>query len=62
MDRQIIVPGTDRKWHVSSILDRRINDHQKVIELDSQSLIEPKEKKFIPSPDFLKCQEERLLS
>jgi len=62
MDRNILAPGPDRKWHVSVKLDRRINDHRDLIELDGHPLFEPQEEIFLPSESCLLWRYERLLA
>ena len=39
LDRRLIAPGPDMRWHVSNLVDKRIPDHQKLLELDGQSVI-----------------------
>ena len=39
LDRGLIAPGPDLKWHVSNILDRRILDHHPLLDLDGQDVI-----------------------
>ena len=61
MDRGILAPGIDRRWHVSQRLDSRNRDHQPIIELDNQPLFEPQEKLFLPRESYLKWRQDRLL-
>lgn len=53
MDRKLIAPGPDYKWHVSQTLDKRIPDNKPLLELDGQSLILPKDKRMWPCQDAL---------
>ena len=39
LDKGLIAPGPDMKWHVSNILDRRILDHRPLLDLDGQDVI-----------------------
>lgn len=39
LDRGLIAPGPDMKWHVSNILDKRIRDHQLLLDLSGQDVI-----------------------
>jgi putative restriction endonuclease len=53
MDRGIIAPGPDLKWHVSKLVDDRISDNHAVIALQKQALILPKDERFWPRADAL---------
>ncbi len=54
MDRNIIAPGPDMKWHVAKMLDIRIADHQPLLELHGKPLLLPGDRKFYPDRDALK--------
>ena len=56
MDRGIISPGPDYKWHVSDIVDSRIADNKFLVELDGKELIMPKLKRFWPREDALEAR------
>lgn len=60
MDRNLIAPGPDYKWHVSASLDRRIPDLRRLCELAGQKLILPKETRFTPKREALEWRRERL--
>ena len=60
MDRNVIAPGPDMKWHVSTMLDVRIADHQPFLELDGKPLLLPKDRKSYPDKDALKLRLDRL--
>lgn len=62
MDRQILAPGADRKWHISPRLDQRVKDHQDLIKLDGMTLFEPNEERFSPNEANLRWRHERLLA
>jgi hypothetical protein len=53
MDRSILVPGPDRKWHISSLIDREPLDHRDLIALEGKTLPEPIEPAFRPAEKFL---------
>lgn len=61
MDRGILVPGVDRRWHVSKRLDSRNRDHRPIIELDNQPLFAPQERVFMPAESYLKWRQDQLL-
>ena len=53
LDKYILAPGPDLKWHVSSMLDKRNRDYQELIELDKKPLLLPANKKYYPRMDAL---------
>lgn len=53
MDRNIIAPGPDLKWHVSKSLDDRIADNEPLVALDGRALLLPKDARFRPDPEAL---------
>jgi putative restriction endonuclease len=60
MNRNLIAPGPDYKWHVSTTLEKRIPDNKPLLELGGQSLILPKEKRMWPREDALRWRVDRL--
>jgi len=60
MDRYLIAPGPDGVWHVSRSFDRRIRDHQPVLDLDGQSILLPRELRFQPKEESLAWRMGRL--
>ncbi len=60
MDKYIIAPGPDLKWHVSTILDDRLADNRPLLELDGKSLILPKEQAYSPKKESLEWRVNRL--
>ena len=60
IDRGILAPGPDLKWHVSKQLDRRNRDFQELIELDKKPVILPRDKRFYPRMDGLEWRINRL--
>lgn len=61
MDRSLIAPGTDSRWHVSPTLDDRLEGQSELIKLDSRSLLLPTESRYRPKESALRWRERRLL-
>ena len=61
MDKPIIAPGPDMKWHVSTALDRRLPDHQKLLEPDGERIILPRDSLWHPKDESLRWRIEQLL-
>lgn len=60
MDRHIIAPGPDRKWHVSRLLDERIQGQDKVLAHVGKPILLPSREQFHPSPAALEWRLEKL--
>ena len=60
MDKNIICPGPDKKWHVSKSIDRRIPDLQIFTDLERLPLILPKEAVYEPKIKSLEWRLSRL--
>jgi putative restriction endonuclease len=60
MDRFLIAPGPDGLWHVSDLFDRRIKDHQPVLDLNSLPILKPAERRFHPKQESLAWRMDRL--
>ncbi len=60
MDRHLIAPGPDLKWHVSRLLDRRITDFARLTSLHGQPLFLPREARFTPKRESLEWRLEQL--
>ena len=60
LDRRLVAPGPDMRWHVSNLLDKRIPDHQKLLELDGQRVIFSG-KRHHPARESLEWRLDRLL-
>ena len=60
MDRHLIAPGPDLKWHVSRVLDRRIPDFARLTSLHGQPLFLPRETRFAPKRESLEWRLEQL--
>jgi putative restriction endonuclease len=60
MDRNLIAPGPDFRWHVSPSLDRRIPDFQALTNLEGQRIFMPHEARFTPKRESLEWRLMRL--
>jgi putative restriction endonuclease len=60
MDKHLIAPGPDLRWHVSKVLDRRISEFQIFTKYDGEPLLKPVESRFIPKEESLHWRLERL--
>jgi putative restriction endonuclease len=63
MDRFLIAPGPDHRWHVSSVLDpRRSSGEAELIALSRKSLLLPQDQAFNPDVDGLKWRLSQLVA
>lgn len=53
MDRNLIAPGPDLKWHVSPALDSRVPDFAQLVSLEGKPLFLPRETRFAPKRESL---------
>ena len=53
MDRFLIAPGPDLKWHVSSDLDDRVPDFKPLLALNERPLLMPKDLRYAPKAESL---------
>lgn len=60
MDKNLISPGPDRLWHVSSQLDPRVPDFHMLTSLDGMPMLLPTEPRFTPKEEVLVWRLERL--
>ena len=60
MDRNLIAPGPDFLWHVSSALDDRIPDFRAFAELSGRRLFKPGDARRMPRQDALGWRLDRL--
>lgn len=61
MDRNLIAPSPEHKWHVSQIIDsRRSNGEKELLALSGQKLLLPQDEAFYPGAEGLKWRLERL--
>lgn len=61
MDKNIIAPGPDLKWHVSKALDDCIRENDPLLKLEGRSVLLPKDKSFHPDAESLKWRLNQLL-
>lgn len=61
LDRFLIAPGPDYKWHVSPVLDSRIRDNAELLEFEGRTLLLPKKEKLWPKTEALEWRMENLL-
>lgn len=62
MDRNLIAPGPDLKWHVSAALDKRVPDFRMFVDLEGVPLFPSREPRFTPKREVLEWRIERLRS
>lgn len=60
MDRNLIAPGPDLKWHVSSMLDSRVPDFASLLALNDKPLFPPSEARMAPKREVLEWRLARL--
>lgn len=60
MDRNLIAPGPDLRWHVSRVLDDRIPDFGRLIALEGRDLFLPSNRSLVPRADVLEWRLDRL--
>lgn len=61
MDRRIIAPGPDLKWHISKIVDERFADNDRLLQLAGKKVLLPKDEIFWPSQEALEHRMNQLL-
>ncbi len=61
MDKFLIVPGTDKLWHVSPELDDRIEGCKEIISLNKRKILLPHDEKYYPKPVSLTWRHTRIL-
>jgi putative restriction endonuclease len=61
LDRFLIAPGPDLKWHVSPVLDSRIRDNTELLEFEGKNLLLPKKQKLWPKQEALEWRMQNLL-
>lgn len=60
MDRNLIAPGPDYRWHVSATLDERIADYGMLLAIAGKSLFLPTEVRHAPKREALEWRMARL--
>jgi putative restriction endonuclease len=61
LDRFLIAPGPDYKWHVSPVLDARIRDNAELLEFEGKNLLLPTKQKLWPKQEGLEWRMQNLL-
>ena len=61
LDRHIIAPGPDMKWHVSKVLDERIADNRPLMKLEGKGVFLPRKRSLYPRREALEWRLENLL-
>lgn len=61
VDKNLIAPGPDYRWHVSKIVDdARIADYQPLLAIKGQALLQPRERRMWPKQEVLAWRLDRL--
>lgn len=53
MDKGVIAPGPDMRWHLSPVVDHRFPDNRPLVEIEGSALILPRDNRRHPSPEAL---------
>lgn len=61
MDKFIIAPGPDLKWHVSRALDDRLPDNRPLLDLAGKQVILPRDPTYAPNPLALRWRVDNLV-
>ena len=61
LDANVIAPGSDYKWHVSSVLDDRRPDNRPLLKLAGRTIILPKDKTLWPKKESLHWRIQHLI-
>jgi putative restriction endonuclease len=61
MDRFLIAPGGDMVWHVSKLLDDRLEGQQDLLRLRGRSILLPTDDRYHPRKESLQWRTERLM-
>lgn len=62
MDKRVIAPGPDLRWHVASVVDERFPDNQPLLEIEGTDLILPRDERRHPDPEALEWRMNQLRS
>jgi len=60
LDRNLIAPGPDLRWHVSKVLDPRLRDNAALLDLDGTDILLPQNARYRPREDALQYRLEHL--
>ncbi len=61
MDKCVIAPGTDLRWHISGCIDRRFAENEPLLRLEGKALVLPREKRFAPKKQYLEWRMDNLM-
>lgn len=61
LDRHLIAPGPDYKWHVSRVLDSRIRDYDPLLKLEGEPVLFFGHERYRPTPEALEWRLQHLL-
>lgn len=60
LDKHVIAPGPDMKWHVSKLVDERISDNHPLLALEGKAVMTPRKQSLLPRKDALEWRMEHL--
>lgn len=60
MDRNLIAPGPDFRWHVSPLIDTRIPDFAPLLAIQGKEILRPQDRRMWPKLDVLTWRLDRL--
>ena len=61
MDKRVIAPGTDLRWHISRCIDRRFAENEPLLRLEGKELVLPRERRFTPKKQYLEWRMDNLM-
>jgi putative restriction endonuclease len=61
MDKCVIAPGPDLRWHISGCMDRRFAENEPLLRLEGKELVLPREKRFAPKKQYLEWRMDNLM-
>lgn len=61
LDRHVIAPGADLKWHISEVLDERLPENRPLLDLAGKPIFLPRDRALWPKTEALKWRVTRLL-
>lgn len=61
LDRHLIAPGPDYKWHVSRVLDSRIRDYEPLLKLEGKAVLFFGDERYRPAREALEWRLHNLL-
>ena len=61
MDKCVIAPGTDLRWHISRCIDRRFAENEPLVKLEGKELVLPRQRRFTPKKQYLEWRMDNLM-